>query len=160
MYFRVALLALEKLNHSVLLGKSIRVMWSHRDPDARNSGIGNLFVKVNLKELVLELFILHFMPPKKITNKVSHANLQNLSDSIDSMKLCEFFSEFGTITSCKIVIQDGKSKGYGFVQYDCQESANSAIEKLNGATIDGKQMYAVVMYFGHLSIEVIKRFIS
>lgn len=32
----------------MLNGKVIRVMWSHRDPDARKSGIGNLFVKVQL----------------------------------------------------------------------------------------------------------------
>ena len=33
-------------NNSELNGKVIRVMWSHRDPDARRSGIGNVFVKV------------------------------------------------------------------------------------------------------------------
>lgn len=32
----------------MLHGKVIRVMWSHRDPDARRSGIGNVFVKVYL----------------------------------------------------------------------------------------------------------------
>ncbi|KAL5217837.1 hypothetical protein ABZP36_018521 [Zizania latifolia] len=38
--------ALEKLNHSLILDKPIRVMWSNRDPDARTSGVGNVFVKV------------------------------------------------------------------------------------------------------------------
>lgn len=33
-------------NNSEVHGKVIRVMWSHRDPDARRSGIGNVFVKV------------------------------------------------------------------------------------------------------------------
>lgn len=32
----------------MLHGKVIRVMWSHRDPDARRSGIGNVFIKVCL----------------------------------------------------------------------------------------------------------------
>ncbi|KAI8013428.1 Polyadenylate-binding protein 7 [Camellia lanceoleosa] len=36
---------------------------------------------------------------------------------------------------------DGKSKGYGFVQFDSEESANTAIEKYNGFSIGGKQMY-------------------
>ena len=45
-FFLIAKLAIEKLNHTALNGKPIRVMWSHRDPDARKSGIGNLFVKV------------------------------------------------------------------------------------------------------------------
>jgi polyadenylate-binding protein len=33
-------------NNTDLNGRVIRVMWSHRDPDARRSGIGNVFVKV------------------------------------------------------------------------------------------------------------------
>jgi len=39
-------MALDKLNHSLVLDKPIRVMWSNRDPDARRSGVGNIFVKV------------------------------------------------------------------------------------------------------------------
>lgn len=34
-------------NHTALHGKMMRVMWSHRDPDARKSGIGNVYVKVS-----------------------------------------------------------------------------------------------------------------
>ncbi|XP_010908819.1 polyadenylate-binding protein 7 isoform X2 [Elaeis guineensis] len=103
--------AIEKLNHASLNGKPIRIMWSHRDPEARNSGIGNLFVK-------------------------------NLPDSIDNVRLHEMFEKFGNILSCKVVtMQDGKSKGYGFVQFDSEERANSAIEKLNGSIIDGKKIY-------------------
>lgn len=40
--------AIVDLNHTLLNGKPLRIMWSRRDPDARNSGIGNLFVKVYL----------------------------------------------------------------------------------------------------------------
>ena len=52
------------------------------------------------------------------------------------------FEKFGNILSCKVVtMQDGKSKGYGFVQFDSEEREYSAIEKLNGSIIDGKKMY-------------------
>ncbi|KAL2509150.1 Polyadenylate-binding protein 7 [Forsythia ovata] len=103
--------AIEVKNHSTLNAKAIRVMWSHRDPDARRSGIGNVFVK-------------------------------NLSDSIDSVKLQELFQKFGNVLSCKVVTSDdGKSKGYGFVQFDSEISANASIEKLNSSTVGGKQMY-------------------
>lgn len=68
--------------------------------------------------------------------------LQNLSASIDNMGLQDIFKKFGNILSCKVVVsEDGKSKGYGFVQFDSEESANAAIEKLNGSTIGEKQMY-------------------
>ncbi|KAF5948236.1 hypothetical protein HYC85_014193 [Camellia sinensis] len=106
-----AIRAIEMKNHSVLNGKRIRVMWSHRDPDVRKSGIGNVFVK-------------------------------NLNESIDNVQLQEMFQEFGNIVSCKVVMSDdGRSKGYGFVQFDSEQSANASIEKLNGFNNGGKHMY-------------------
>lgn len=66
---------------------------------------------------------------------------QNLSDSIGNARLHQIFEKFGTILSCKVATDDdGKSRGHGFVQFDKQESAESAIEALNGATVEGKQM--------------------
>jgi len=47
MMFAIAILAIETKNHTLLNGKMMRVMWSRRDPDARKSTIGNLFVKVS-----------------------------------------------------------------------------------------------------------------
>ncbi|KAK6933474.1 Polyadenylate-binding protein/Hyperplastic disc protein [Dillenia turbinata] len=103
--------AIETMNHSPLNGKAIRVMWSRRDPNARGSGIGNLFVK-------------------------------NMSDSIDNVKFRDMFSKFGNILSSKVEMSpDGKSKGYGFVQFESEESANAAISELHGCTVDGKQLY-------------------
>lgn len=58
------------------------------------------------------------------------------------------FQKFGNILSCKVVVtEDGKSKGYGFVQFESEEYANAAIEKLNGSSIDGKQMYVQLPSF-------------
>ncbi|KAJ9184383.1 hypothetical protein P3X46_004114 [Hevea brasiliensis] len=37
--------------------------------------------------------------------------------------------------------EDGKSKGHGFVQFDLEDCANSAIEKLNGSIVSDKQIY-------------------
>ncbi|KAL1541342.1 polyadenylate-binding protein 7-like [Salvia divinorum] len=106
-----AIRAIELKNHSTLNGKVIRVMWSRRDPDGRKSGVGNVFVK-------------------------------NLSDSIDSVKLQEMFQIFGDVLSCKVVTSDdGKSRGYGFVQFESEASAKAAIEKLNGLADGGKQMF-------------------
>lgn len=67
--------------------------------------------------------------------------LQNLGESIDNTKLQEIFQNFGNILSSKVVMSDdGKSKGYGFVQFEFEDSANAAIEKLNGSSVGGKQM--------------------
>ena len=39
--------AIEAKNHTLLNEKMIRVMCSLSDPDARKSGVGNVFVKVH-----------------------------------------------------------------------------------------------------------------
>ncbi|XP_019156464.1 PREDICTED: polyadenylate-binding protein 2-like [Ipomoea nil] len=103
--------ALEVLNFTPLNGKSVRVMYSHRDPSLRKSGTANIFIK-------------------------------NLDKSIDNKALFETFSSFGNILSCKIATDaNGQSKGYGFVQFDNEESAQNAIDKLNGMLINDKQVY-------------------
>ncbi|KAL8492015.1 hypothetical protein ACS0TY_023570 [Phlomoides rotata] len=103
--------ALEVLNFTPLNSKTIRVMYSHRDPSIRKSGTANIFIK-------------------------------NLDKTIDNKALHDTFSSFGNILSCKIATDmNGQSKGYGFVQFDSEEAAQSAIDKLNGMLINDKQVY-------------------
>jgi len=107
-----AVRALEALNFAPLNGKNIRLMFSNRDPSMRKSGRANLFVK-------------------------------NLEASIDSKNLYDMFSSFGTILSCKVATDPstGQSKGYGFVQYESEESAQDAINQLNGMLADGRKIF-------------------
>ena len=66
-----------------------------------------------------------------------------MGESIDNAKLQEMFQKFGNIVSSKVAMfDDGRSKRYGFVQFDSEESANAAIEQLNGFSIGDKNMYA------------------
>ncbi|OAY35493.1 polyadenylate-binding protein 2 [Manihot esculenta] len=103
--------ALEMLNFTPVNGKPIRIMYSHRDPTIRKSGAGNIYIK-------------------------------NLDKAIDNKALHETFSTFGNILSCKVVTDSsGQSLGYGFVQFDNEESAKNAIDKLNGMLLNDKQVY-------------------
>ncbi|XP_027330415.1 polyadenylate-binding protein 2-like isoform X1 [Abrus precatorius] len=103
--------ALDVLNFTPLNNKPIRIMYSHRDPSIRKSGTANIFIK-------------------------------NLDKAIDHKALHDTFSSFGHILSCKIATDtSGQSKGYGFVQFDNEESAQNAIDKLNGMLINDKQVY-------------------
>ncbi|KAG9135209.1 hypothetical protein Leryth_013493 [Lithospermum erythrorhizon] len=103
--------AIEVLNFTPLNTKPIRIMYSHRDPSVRKSGTANIFIK-------------------------------NLDKNIDNKALHDTFSSFGNILSCKIATDpNGQSKGYGFVQFDSEESAQSAIDKLNGMLMNDKQVY-------------------
>ncbi|KAG7942890.1 hypothetical protein I3843_15G010400 [Carya illinoinensis] len=79
--------------------------------------------------------------------KLQGANLylKNLDDSINDDKLKELFSEFGTITSCKIMLgPQGQSKGSGFVAFSTPEEATKALDEMNGKMIGRKPLYVAV----------------
>jgi RNA recognition motif-containing protein len=50
------------------------------------------------------------------------------------------FSNFGEVTSCKIIRdkETGRSKGYGFVEMPNDAEANNAIAALDEKELDGK----------------------
>lgn len=57
-------------------------------------------------------------------------------------QLREHFSQAGSIIDA-VVIKDkrfGKSKGFGFVEYDTEEDAKKAIEMFNGKDFNGRKI--------------------
>ncbi|KAL6178432.1 hypothetical protein ACLB2K_049950 [Fragaria x ananassa] len=66
----------------------------------------------------------------------------NLSDGIDNVAaLQDMFRKFGNVLFCKVAMfEDEKSKGYSFVQFESEESALAATDKLNGFTVADKQL--------------------
>jgi len=70
--------------------------------------------------------------------------IKNLDRSIDNKALHDTFSAFGTILSCKVAMEDGVSKGYGFVHYETAEAAETAIKHVNGMLLYDKIVYAYI----------------
>jgi len=103
--------ALDRLNYSDIRGRPCRIMWSKRERPFKASPDANIFVK-------------------------------NLAPSIDSRSLSDTFSMFGAILSCKVSTgANGASRGYGFVQYESEDAAKQAIERVNGMLIGGKKVF-------------------
>ncbi|KAJ8485161.1 hypothetical protein OPV22_017646 [Ensete ventricosum] len=109
--------ALKAMNHSLLHGRPMRIMWSQRNPISRKNGIGNLFVK-NLE----------------IT--VSGAMLEDLFAVYGTVESCKV-----------AIDGSGRSRGFGFVQMDSEEAAQLAITALNGVILPGSSKKLCVTKF-------------
>lgn len=64
----------------------------------------------------------------------------SLPFNVEEADLREYFEEYGEVTSAKVITDkfSGRSKGFGFVEMPSDESAQRAIDELNGAKIDGR----------------------
>jgi len=73
--------------------------------------------------------IINYLPPSFTENDVMH-----------------YFSPYGVIQQCKVVmdLHTRKSKGYGFVKFADKKSADEAMEALNGYAIDNKKLKVAV----------------
>jgi len=102
--------ALDTMNFKSIRGKPCRIMWSHRDPSLRKSGLGNIFVK-NLD--------------KSIDNKTLYDTFSMFGNILS----CKVATN-----------QKGESLGYGFVHYESDESAANSIQRVNGKIIAGQKV--------------------
>lgn len=66
----------------------------------------------------------------------------SLPFNVEEADLREYFEEYGEVSSVKIITDkfSGRSKGFGFVEMSSDESAQKAIDELNGAKIDGRSI--------------------
>jgi RNA recognition motif-containing protein len=64
----------------------------------------------------------------------------NLAYSIRDDDLQQAFSQFGTVSSAKVMMDrdTGRSKGFGFVEMGSDAEAQSAINGMNGQALDGR----------------------
>jgi cold-inducible RNA-binding protein len=60
--------------------------------------------------------------------------------AVNDQELEDLFKEFGAVTSAKVIIDrdTNRSKGFGFVEFDDDAAAKTAMEALNGKDIQGR----------------------
>ena len=79
-------------------------------------------------------------------NRYQGVNLyvKNLDDTIDDERLRKEFTSFGTITSAKVMLEDGRSKGFGFVCFSAAEEATKAVTEMNCRIVGTKPLYVAL----------------
>eukprot|EP01105_Mastigella_eilhardi_P001911 TRINITY_DN1231_c0_g2_i1.p1 TRINITY_DN1231_c0_g2~~TRINITY_DN1231_c0_g2_i1.p1 ORF type:complete len:708 (-),score=243.72 TRINITY_DN1231_c0_g2_i1:119-2242(-) len=81
-------------------------------------------------------------PPAQTANLY----IKNLDELIDDTALKALFEHCGTITSCKVMLEDKTrtSRGFGFVCFATPEEAAKAVTEMNGAMVHQKPIYVAL----------------
>jgi len=96
-----------------------------------------------------KVYVGHHIPKKDRQSKFEEmkANFTNVyvknigSDASDE-EFRELFEKYGEVTSSSLARDaDGKSRGFGFVNFTTHESAAKAVEELNGREFHGQDLY-------------------
>ncbi|HVU55590.1 MAG TPA: RNA-binding protein [Puia sp.] len=68
--------------------------------------------------------------------------VSNLSFNVQDEDLKSFFTPYGEVTSARIINdkETGRSRGFGFVEMKDDAAARKAVEELNDATVDGRNI--------------------
>ena len=66
--------------------------------------------------------------------------VSNLSFAVQDEDLRGYFTEYGEVTSAKVIMDKytNRSKGFGFVEMSDDEAAKKAIAELDGGMVEGR----------------------
>merc|ERR1712054_47272 len=121
--------AVDELNGAEMFGKTLYVGRAQKKAERQQE------LKKKFEQLKLERL-----------NRYQGVNLyvKNLDDTIDDERLRKEFAPYGTITSAKVMSEEGRSKGFGFVCFSSPEEATRAVTEMNGRIIVSKPLYVAL----------------
>jgi len=121
--------AVDELNGTEISGKTLYVGRAQKKAE-RQAELKKKFEQLKLERL----------------NRYQGVNLyvKNLDDTIDDERLRKEFAPYGTITSAKVMCEEGRSKGFGFVCFSSPEEATKAVTEMNGRIIVAKPLYVAL----------------
>ncbi|KAF5315514.1 hypothetical protein D9611_004746 [Ephemerocybe angulata] len=96
-----------------------------------------------------KVYVGHHISRKERQSKIDEMRSQftnlyvkNLDSEVTQDQFYELFQRFGNVTSAVVSTdEEGKSKGFGFVNYEKHEEAAKAVEELNDTDFLGKKLF-------------------
>lgn len=98
-----------------------------------------------------KVFVGHFVNRKERdqaigekSKRFTNVYIKNLTEEMDEdEKLKTYFEKFGTVISARVMVDDqGKSRGFGFVNFEKSIDAEKSVEELNGKElVKGKPIF-------------------
>jgi len=72
--------------------------------------------------------------------------VSNLSFHTTDEDLRKLFTQYGTVSSAKVITdrETGRSRGFGFVEMESSKEANEAMKNLNNKEIEGRPISVTV----------------
>ncbi|KAF5010670.1 hypothetical protein FDECE_3178 [Fusarium decemcellulare] len=96
-----------------------------------------------------KVYVGHHIPKKDRQSKFeemkanfTNVYVKNIHQDVTEDDFRELFEKFGEVTSSSLARdQEGKSRGFGFVNFTTHESAAKAVDDLNGKDFRGQDLY-------------------
>ncbi|KAF5358000.1 hypothetical protein D9756_001517 [Leucocoprinus leucothites] len=78
----------------------------------------------------------------EMKSQFTNLYIKNLDTEVTQEQFTELFSKFGNVTSALVATdEEGKSKGFGFVNFERHEEAQQAVDELHDTEINGKKLF-------------------
>ncbi|KAH9856914.1 hypothetical protein C2E23DRAFT_721064 [Lenzites betulinus] len=79
---------------------------------------------------------------EEMKNQFTNIYVKNLDPEVTQDEFLALFQAFGSITSAVLQVDDeGKSRGFGFVNFETHEEAAKAVEALHDTELRGRKMF-------------------
>lgn len=88
------------------------------------------------------LFHIVMKEKNNLKYKIMNIYVGNLDFKVNESDLEGIFAEYGSVNSSNVIVDkfSGRSKGFGFVVMENDAEAKKAIDELNGATFENREI--------------------
>ena len=96
-----------------------------------------------------KVYVGHYIPKKERQAQIAEQKAQftniyvkNLDTEVTDDEFNDMFTKYGKVTSAVVQKdEEGKSKGFGFVNYESHEAAQAAVDELHDLEYKGKKLF-------------------